>query len=147
VLHLIKLCVGCDSVKDLQDWIKERLKANRAGRTGTRKRERTHTTRMVPKRADEITDGGSLYWVIRGQIMCREHVLDIRPFVDKEGIGRCHIVLDCKPVLIEPRPYRAFQGWRYLAPKDAPRDLDRAAPGARDMPEALRRELRDLGLL
>jgi hypothetical protein len=148
VLHLIKLCVGCDSVKDLQDWIKERLKARKgASGSGSRKRERNHTTRMMPKRADEITDGGSLFWVIRGQIMCREHILDIRPFVDKEGIGRCHIVLDCKPVLVEPRPFRAFQGWRYLALKDAPRDLDRAAPGARDMPEDLRRELRNLGLL
>jgi hypothetical protein len=149
VLHLIKLCVGCDSVKDLQDWIKERLKAQRNGaaKGRARRRERNHTTRMVPKRADEIIDGGSLYWVIRGQIMCRERILDIRPFVDKEGIGRCHIVLDCKPVLVEPRVYRAFQGWRYFLPKDAPRDLDRAAPGARDMPENLRRELRDLGLL
>jgi hypothetical protein len=49
--------------------------------------------------------------------------------------------------LVEPRPYRAFQGWRYLQDKDVPRDLDRAAPGAKNMPEALRRELRELGLL
>jgi hypothetical protein len=153
VLHLIKLCVGCDSVKDLEDWIKLKLKARKNGTTKNgaaktaRKRERNHTTRMVPKRADELLDGGSLFWVIRGQIMCRERILAVNPFVDKEGVGRCHVVLDCKPVLVEPRPYRAFQGWRYLNPKDAPRDLDRAAPGARDMPEALRRELRDLGLL
>src|SRR5262244_4236220 len=118
-LHLIKLCVGCDSVADLEDWIKLKLKEKK--RRG-QKAEHIHTTRMVPKRAVELTDGGSLYWVIRGQIMCRERILDIRPFVDKEGIGRCHIVLDCKPVLVEPRPYRAFQGWRYLAPGDAPRD-------------------------
>jgi hypothetical protein len=151
VLHLIKLCVGCDSVKDLQDWIKEKLKAQKkpgdSGVRKTRARVRNHTTRMMPKRVDEIVGDGSLYWVIRGQIMCRERILAINPFVDKEGIGRCHIVLDCKPVLVEPRPYRAFQGWRYLDPKDAPRDLDRAAPGARDMPEDLRRELRSLGLL
>jgi hypothetical protein len=144
VLHLIKLCVGCDSVEDLKDWIKQKLKARNGA---PRKRERNHTTRMVPKRGDEIVGGGSLFWVIRGQIMCRERILDIRPFVDKAGIGRCHIVLDCKPVLVEPRPYRAFQGWRYLSSADAPRDLDRAAPGAKDMPEALRRELRDMGLL
>jgi hypothetical protein len=56
-------------------------------------------------------------------------------------------VLKPKVVLVAPRPYRAFQGWRYLLPKDAPPDLDRAAPGAADMPEPLRRELRDLGLL
>jgi hypothetical protein len=144
-LHLIKLSVGTDSVKDLEDWIRQKLKQQK--KAGKKKPERVHTTRMVPKRAEEILDGGSIYWVIRGQIMCRERVLAIRPFVDKEGIGRCHLVLDPKCVLVEPRPYRAFQGWRYLDPKDAPRDLDRAAPGARDMPEAMRRELRELGLL
>ena len=143
-LHLIKLCVGCDSVKDLEAWIRMRLKERK--KRGL-PREHLHTTRMVPKRGEELTDGGSLYWVIRGEIQCRERILAVRPFVDKDGIGRCHIALDCKPVLVEPRPYRAFQGWRYLAPKDAPRDLDRAAPGARNMPEALRRELRELGLL
>jgi hypothetical protein len=149
VLHLIKLCVGCDSVKDLEDWIKQRLKGRRSGaaRAAPGGPTRNHTTRMAPKRAAELVDGGSLYWVIRGQIMCRERILGIHPFIDKDGIGRCHIALDCKPVLVEPRPYRAFQGWRYLSPKDAPPDLDRAAPGARDMPEALRRELRQLGLL
>ena len=142
-LHLIKLCVGCDSVADLESWIKQKLKALKKGA----RREHIHTTRMVPKRAEDLLDGGSLYWVIRGQIMCRERILDIRPFVDKAGIGRCHIALDCKPVLVEPRPYRAFQGWRYLAAADAPRDLDRAAPGAKDMPEDMRRELRNMGLL
>lgn len=147
MLHLIKLCVGCDSVRDLEDWIEQRLMARRKKTAGARRHERNHTTRMVPKRAADILKGGSLYWVIRGQIMCRERIVDIRPFVDKDGVGRCHIVLDCKPVLVEPRPYRAFQGWRYLEPHDAPRDLDRAAPGARDMPEDLRRKLRDLGLL
>ncbi len=143
-LHLIKLCVGCDSVQDLQDWIRQRMKEKRK-RGG--KAEHIHTTRMVPKRAEELLDGGSLYWVIRGTIMCRERLVDVRPFVDREGVGRCRLVLDGKVVLVEPRPYRAFQGWRYLAAKDAPRDLDRAAPGAKDMPETLRRELRDLGLL
>jgi hypothetical protein len=153
MLHLIKLCVGCDSIRDLEEWIEEKLKARKgrgAGKSASKAApapERNHTTRMVPKRAAEVIDGGSLYWVIRGQIMCRERILDIRPFTDKEGIGRCHIVLDCKPVPVEPRPYRAFQGWRYFKPDEAPRDLDRAAPGARDMPEDLRRELRDLGLL
>jgi hypothetical protein len=152
VLHLIKLCVGCDSIRDLEEWIEEKLKGRKgkgakAGAKAAAVRTRNHTTRMVPKRAAEIIDGGSLYWVIHGQIMCRERILDIRPFTDKDGIGRCHIVLDCTPVPVEPRPYRAFQGWRYFKPDEAPRDLDRAAPGARDMPEDLRRELRDLGLL
>lgn len=143
-LHLIKLSVGTDSVKDLQHWIRQKLKEKK--KRG-QKPERVHTTRMVPKRADELLDGGSIFWVIRGQIACRERILAVRPFVDKEGIGRCHLVLDPKCVLVEPRPFRAFQGWRYLDVKGAPRDLDRAAPGAGAMPEPLRRELRDLGLL
>jgi len=104
-------------------------------------------TRFRPKRADELVDGGSLYWVIRGQVMCRQKLSDVRPYVDKAGISRCQLVLEPKVVVVEPRPWRAFQGWRYLAVKDAPRDLDRAAPGAKNMPETLRRELRELGLL
>jgi hypothetical protein len=141
-LHLIKLCVGCDSIQDLEDWIKEKRK-----RTRGKKTEHIHTTRMVPKRADEITGGGSLFWVIRGQVACRQRVLAVRPFVDKGGIGRCRIVLEPKVVPVEPRVWRAFQGWRYLPEKDAPRDLTRIAPGLRAMPEEMRRELRELGLL
>jgi len=143
-LHLIKLSVGTDSVRDLEDWIARKLKeSTRRGQPV----ERIHTTRMVPKRVDELLDGGSIYWVIKGEILCREAILDIRPFRDKDGIGRCKLVLDPKCVLVEPRPYRAFQGWRYLAAKDAPRDLARVAPGAAAMPEKLRRELSELGLL
>lgn len=143
-LHLIKLCVGCDTVADLDGWIKQKL---REKKKRGQKPEHIHTTRMVPKRAQELIGGGSLYWVIRGQIMCREGILDIRPFTDKDGIGRCRVVLDGKVVLVEPRPRQAFQGWRYLEAKDAPRDLSRAAPGAASMPEQMRRELRELGLL
>jgi len=143
-LHLIKLCVGCDSVRDLQDWIKQKLKDKR--RRGE-KPEHIHRTRMVPQRADELIDGGSLYWVIRGEIMCRQRIRAVRPFRDKDGVGRCGLVLEPKVVLVAPRPYRAFQGWRYFAPADVPPDLDKAAPGAAAMPEKLRRELRGLGLM
>jgi hypothetical protein len=141
-LHLIKLCVGCDTIQDLEDWIKEKRRRTR-GKTS----EHIHTTRMVPKRADEIAGAGSLYWVIRGQVMCRQRVLAVRPFVDKAGVGRCRIVLEPKVTPVEPRPWRAFQGWRYLPDKDVPRDLARIAPGLRAMPEEMRRELRELGLL
>lgn len=143
-LHLIKLCVGCDSVADLEDWIAQTLKEKK--KRG-RKPEHIHTTRMLPKRAAELTDGGSLYWVIRGQIACRERILAIRPTTGKDGIKRCQVVLEGKVVLVEPRPRAAFQGWRYLEAKDAPRDLARAAPGAGRMPERMRRELHELGLL
>src|SRR5271156_7190248 len=143
-LNLIKLCVGADSVSDLEGWIKQRLKDKR--KRGE-KPEHIHRTRMVPKRAAELIDGGSIYWVIRGEVACRQRIRDVRPFRDKDGIGRCGLVLDPKVVLVEPRPYRAFQGWRYLAVNDAPRDLDKATPGAAAMPEKLRRELRELGLM
>ncbi len=143
-LHLIKLCVGADSVRDLKDWIKERLQDKR--KRGE-KPEHIHRTRMVPKRAAELTAGGSLFWVIRGEVMCRQRIKAIRPFVDKNGVGRCGIVLDPKVVLVAPRPYRAFQGWRYLEAKDAPGDLDKVAKGAALMPEKMRRELRELGLM
>lgn len=143
-LHLIKLCVGCDSVRELEGWIKQRLKDKR--KRGE-KPEHIHRTRMVPKRAAELVDGGSLYWVIRGEVVCRQRIRDVRPFRDKDGIGRCGLVLDPKVILVAPRPHRAFQGWRYLAAKDAPRDLEKAAPGVAAMPEQLRRELRELGLM
>ena len=143
-LNLIKLCVGCDLVKELEGWIRQRLKEKR--KRGE-KPEHVHRTRMAPKRADELIDGGSLYWVIRGEIACRQRIRDLRPFRDKDGVGRCGIVLEPKVVLVTPRPFRAFQGWRYLAAKDAPRDLDKTAPGAAAMPEKLRRELRELGLM
>jgi hypothetical protein len=142
-LHILKLCVGCDSVKDLEGWIKQKLKALKKGA----RREHIHTTRMVPKRAEEVLDGGSLYWVIRGEIACRQRIRELRPFRDKDGVGRCGIVLEPKVVPVDLRPFRAFQGWRYLAVKDAPPDLEKAAPGTKAMPEKLRRELRELGLM
>jgi len=143
-LHLVKLCVGCDSIADLEDWIRRKLtqKTRRGGRP-----QHIHTTRMFPRRAAEILDGGSLYWVIRGEIACRERILDLRRITGGDGVKRCQVVLDGRLVLVEPRPRAAFQGWRYLEAKDAPRDLARAAPGAARMPEAMRRELRELGLL
>jgi len=143
-LHLVKLSVGTDSVRDLEDWIARKLEEKK--RRGE-KPERIHTTRMMPRRVEELLAGGSIYWVIRGEILCRERILAIRPVVGRDGVRRCQLVLDPKLVLVQPRPYRAFQGWRYLQAKEAPPDLDRAAPGAHAMPERLRRELRELGLL
>ena len=93
-LHLIKLSVGTDSIEDLEDWI--RLKFAEQKKRGVKKPERFHTTRMVPKRAEEILGGGSIFWVIRGELLCRERILDIRPFVDKAGVGRWS--RDCAPI-------------------------------------------------
>src|ERR1700759_1359407 len=144
-LHLIKLAVGCESVKELKGWVAERMKT--AKKKGLPQRH-VHVTRMTPKRDEEILTGGSLYWVIRGEIAAREKLIAIEPFRDKDGIGRCRLVMQPKVIAVRPRPMRAFQGWRYFAPNDAPPDLGSAAAGAiAAMPEPMRRELRDLGLL
>lgn len=143
-LNLIKLCVGCDSVEDLEEWISFRLdERRRAGEPV----EQYHTTRMVPTRRDELLDGGSLYWVIKGSVQCRQRLLDVRPFVDDEGISRCHLVLDPVVVRTDWQPRRAFQGWRYLKVQDAPADLGTGHAGLAEMPPKLRQELADLGLL
>ena len=143
-LHLIKLCVGAESIADLENWIALRLdEQRRAGQAV----EQRHTTRMVPKRRTELLDGGSLFWVIKGQIAVRQVLLDVRAFKDEAGIGRCHLVMDAKLVEVDPRPRRPFQGWRYLEESDAPPDLGTSPAHVAGMPEPLRRELRDLGLI
>ena len=143
-LHLLKLCVGCDAVEDLEDWIEFRLgEMRRAGE----KPEHRHTTRMIPTRKAELLDGGSLYWVIRGNVQVRQRLLDVRPFRDADGIQRCHLVLEAAVTSTEWQPRRAFQGWRYLKPDDAPRDLGTDRAALRELPPNLRRELADLGLL
>lgn len=141
-LHLVKLCVGAESIADLEEWIEERVGERIAA---GEKRRSLHVTRMVPTRAAEIVKGGSLYWIIKGQLSARQRVLEIEPFLDVDGVGRCRIWLDPKLVKVAPRPFRAFQGWRYFAEKDIPPDLGRS--GAGEMPEALRRTLGELGLL
>ena len=143
-LHLLKLCVGCDAIEDLDDWIAERLKA---ARKAGKRPEHAHVTRMIPKRAEELVEGGSLYWVIRGNVQVRQRLLDIQSFRDKDGIQRCRLVLEPKTVPTEWQPRRAFQGWRYLKGEEAPRDLGDARAGLRQLPPELRRDLADLGLL
>jgi hypothetical protein len=145
VLHLLKLCVGCNSIADLEMWIEQERQHSR--RRGAVFQQR-HTTRMYPKRAAEIIGQGSLYWVIKSQIACRQTILDIEQFVGPDGISRCDLVMGKDVIPVAPRPYRPFQGWRYLDAKDAPRDLVFGQDGnAPVMPETMRRELASLGLL
>ncbi len=143
-LHLIKLAVGCASVKELKGWVAERIKTAKAKGLPT---HHIHITRMAPKRDEELLAGGSLYWVIRGEIAAREKIVAIEPFRDRDGIGRCRLVMQPKVIAVSPRPMRAFQGWRYFEESVAPPDLGKAAASIAAMPEPLRRELRDLGLL
>jgi hypothetical protein len=142
-LHIIKLCVGADSIEDLAQWQAGRLREQKKRRV--KKPELMHVTRMMPKRKDEVLDGGSLYWVIKGQIAVRQRILDLKPVV-KNAKPHCGIIYDPKLVPLQRRAHRAFQGWRYLLPKDAPSDA-RGAKGLHTLPEDLQKELVELGLL
>ena len=144
-LHLLKLCVGPASIEELE----ARIAANRAEalRLGHDPAP-THTTRMIPKRAREIAGKGSIYWVIKGTLLCRQSVRAIVKTTGEDGITRARLVLDPEVRTVSPRPCRPFQGWRYLTQRDAPADLDRATLGdIAEMPESLRRELSSLGLI
>ena len=140
-LHLLKLCVGAESIDDLATWQKRRrLERKKRGEAD----ESFHVTRQTPRRAAELLDGGSLYWVIKGQIAVRQKLLELRPVV-RNGGPSCALMLDRKLVPVARRHHRPFQGWRYLAEVDAPRDL---RPGeAAKLPEELRAELAALGLM
>ncbi|MBL4892683.1 MAG: DUF1489 domain-containing protein [Rhizobiaceae bacterium] len=143
-LNLVKLCVGISSVEELQAHLDFRISEKRA--IGQR-HEPTHTTRMMPKRGDELLDGGSLYWVIKGKVQVRQMLVDIRPFTDAQGIKRCDLVMEPRLIMTEWQPRRAFQGWRYLKVEDAPRDLGNMTGGIHALPPELRSELANLGLI
>ncbi len=136
-LHLLKLAVGCESVEALGSWQQRRL-----AQTGAL----FHETRHYPLRAPEIADGGSIYWVVRGQVRVRQRIVSLERRSDGERGRFCRIHLD--PVLVRtvPQRRRPHQGWRYLDPADAPPDAPEAA--APDRPPAeMAAELRELGLL
>jgi len=128
-LHMIKLCVGVDKVETL-----ERRAASNEWLT-------VHT-RMTPKRAAEIEDGGSLFWVMKGAVVCRQAVLDITT-AGEGKTSHCLITLSNEVVRTAPQARRPFQGWRYLEPKDAPVDLSTMDAG--DLPEDLAKQLREMG--
>jgi hypothetical protein len=145
-LHLIKLCVGCDSIEDLASWQAERLRARR--RAGEKKPRLYHRTFQTPKRAAELIAGGSLYWVIKGLVQVRQPLFDVAEGTKDDGTPCCMLMLEDELVPVRPTPRRAFQGWRYLDPDEAPPDLKRgAADGIVDMPPKLRKQLAELGLL
>lgn len=138
-LHLLKLSVGTESVRELEDWVKLVLKSrNSRGE----KAEQFHTTRMIPKRSAELLDGGSLYWVIKHFIIVRQRLVGFEEFKDKDGKSMCRIHLDPELIRTKPRKKRPFQGWRYLEPGDAPSDLDGKGPAlSADLELALKEAL------
>lgn len=144
-LHLVKLCVGAASIEDLAEWQAGRLKALKKAKQTLRL---FHTTFQAPKRQADLLDGGSLYWVIKGVIQARQRLLGFEDGHKDDGSPCCLLLLDVPIVPVRPVPRRAFQGWRYLDAKDAPKDLK---PGTHDglasMPPKMRKELADLGLI
>lgn len=138
--HLLKLSAGTDSVETLIDW-----QGSRPAR-GEDALPR-HITRMWPRREDEVLDGGSIYWVIKGLIQCRQRILRFDPVTGADGIARCALVLDPELIRTAPAPKRAFQGWRYLAASDAPPDLPKTRAQEVPLPPELAGALADIGVL
>lgn len=141
-VHLIKLSVGTESFADLYTRQETHLHAmKKAGKTP----ELMHTTRNTPKRAAELLDGGSIYWVAKGGIIARQKMLDVRA-ITRDDMPYCGLVYDPILVPVQWQPRRAFQGWRYLEEENAPPDRD-TATGEDELPPAMRQELIKLGLL
>lgn len=129
-LHLIKLCVGVPDVETLE-------------RNAARSDWRIVHTRMTPKRAAELEDGGSLYWVIKGSVLCRQPILDIRS-VGEGKAARCQIKLESRVIRTAPLARRPFQGWRYFEGREVPPDL--SGGKVEGLPDELAEELRTLGV-
>ena len=143
-VHLIKLCVGIETPAHLEAVQSDRI-ARLQAETG--RRAAWHVTRRMPRRACELRDGGSLYWVMRGHIRARQRITDLRGVTGRDGRHACVIELDPAIIPVVPRARKAFQGWRYLAPEQAPPD-ERARPDdSPEMPAWMVAELTDLGLL
>jgi len=139
-LHLIKLAVGVDDLAH--------LKRVQAARRTERKQKAGSPywvfTRNTPKRADDLLDGGSLYWVIRGVIRCRQPLVGFDEGRDGDGRRFCRIQVKRTPVPTAPVACKAFQGWRYLEAERAPPDL--SSGDSADLPAHLAAELKRLGL-
>ncbi len=146
-LHLLKMAVGIETIAHLA----RVQKARRAQRRARGERPVTwHFTRNFPRRAAQVLDGGSMYWIIHGEIVARQRIIALETRRRGDGRKRCAIGLAAKIIRTQPMAHRPLQGWRYLSPNDAPPDLSAAPPqakGADRLPDGLARELRELGLL
>jgi hypothetical protein len=140
MLHITKLAVGISDINELRAFQAERQRIDPPLR---------HRTRNMPRRRSEVLDGGSMYWVINGSMLARQRILDIIEDRRADGTACTGIVLDREIVPLAGRPTRPFQGWRYLAPDDAPPDMSAAGAvtGLDALPAAMRQELRSLCLL
>ncbi|UUV08255.1 MULTISPECIES: DUF1489 family protein [Ruegeria] len=139
-VNLIKLSVGSESVDTLMAWQDSYRQRFADGLP-------RHVTRMWPKRAAEILNGGSIYWVIKGVIQCRQRILRLDEVIGDDGIRRCAIVLDPKLHRTQNALKRPFQGWRYLKPEDTPADLPKNREQDDALPDDLNRALAEIGVL
>ncbi|WP_427451868.1 DUF1489 family protein [Litorimonas sp. WD9-15] len=139
-VHLQKLSVGSESIQTLADW-QDHVVARRQQQGLSA--HHVHVTRMFPKRKEDLLEGGSIYWVIKGNILCRNRIVALDE-TTKNGHRACAILMDPELIPVLPVPRRAFQGWRYLQVGDAPADLTGAENGA-DLPAAFRAKLIQLG--
>jgi len=140
-IHLQKLSVGSESIATLQDW--QKVIVRRRVKKGLSPHHQ-HVTRMFPKQKEALLDGGSIYWVIKGLILCRNEIIALEE-TQKNGRKACAIVMDPKLIAVVPTPKRPFQGWRYLKIEDAPADLG-TINGAGELPPELRAKLVNLGV-
>ena len=102
---------------------------------------------MWPKQSEALLNGGSLYWVFKGLVLCRQRILRLDEVLGGDGITRCGIVLDTEVVRTASAPKRPFQGWRYLKPEDAPPDLPKGREAEPALPPELGRALAEIGVL
>lgn len=144
-VHLIKLCVGVETIEDLAAWQRDHRTRHSSV---VDKLCAYHTTRQRPKRHDELLEGGSIYWVIKGLIQVRQNLIGFDDTRNAHGVKCCVLLLDTTLVPVRPIPRRAFQGWRYLDAEDAPSDLGADKDtGVVDMPLKLRQQLAALCLI
>ncbi|WP_461406293.1 DUF1489 family protein [Falsiruegeria mediterranea] len=139
-MNLIKLSVGTESPETLDVWQQSRAAQTEDGLP-------RHVTRMWPKREAEILNGGSIYWVIKGVIQCRQKILRMDEVIGSDGIRRCAIVLDPELHRTQTALKRPFQGWRYLKPEDTPPDLPKGRTQDDPIPDELNRALAEIGVL
>jgi len=139
-IHLIKLSVGTETVEDLALWQSNKQAQAPDGNP-------RHVTRMWPKRETDILQGGSIFWVIKGVIQCRQKILRLDEYIGNDGIRRCSIVSEPKLVRTQGSLKRPFQGWRYLKPEDAPMDLPKGREHDDPLPMELSNALAEIGLL
>ena len=138
-VNILKLCVGAESIEDLTLWQEQNAARWPAGMAA-------HVTRMWPKREAEVLAGGSLYWVIKGVVQCRQRILGLEAVEGADGIDRCALMLDRQIIRTEAAARRPFQGWRYLDPADSPRDLAKGREHDDPLPPALAQALAEIGL-